>query len=314
VALGERRERFRATFGRGENVDVFACERVNGAFPGGRLLAGRLIDLSLQGLRMALEEVAALDGPPTSPQRGETFAAVCIQGLPYTPTIQCGGLVAHVLPTPETAAAGFLLTGLKAGDQDNIERILARRFPTTFGQSFPRKNRKTDLADQPGPPLPTLEAVKAPEVVSPVLPPAPAKDRPARPEVTPVIRIRKAVRKILVISAGTDPGARSLAQDLRDDDFRQVYEARSYLEAQQAARASRFDIVLLDVRVGGHYGQMILEALRSHDLLVEPPVILVADKRDASIDAVAEAIGAVCVHEKRAPYEEILPVLYRLMA
>ena len=100
---------------------------------------------------------------------------------------------------------------------------------------------------------------------------------------------------------------------MREDDFKQVFEARSYLEAQNLARAARFDLVLLDVKVGGHFGQMILEALRRHGLLLDTPVILVADRRDASIEAVAEAIGAMHIHEKRAPYEDLLPALYRLI-
>ena len=74
-----------------------------------------------------------------------------------------------------------------------------------------------------------------------------------------------------------------------------------------------FDLLLLDVKVGGHLGQMILETLRRHDLLLDTAVILVADRRDASVEDVAEAIGAVHIHEKRAPYEDLLPALYALL-
>jgi len=150
-------------------------------------------------------------------------------------------------------------------------------------------------------------------VALPAPAPAPARERPARPELTPVMRIRKAVRKILVIAASTG-NAKSLADCLREDDFRQVHEAGSYLEAQAQARAVRFDLVLLDVKVGGHMGQMILETLRKHGLLLDVPVILVADKRDASIEEVGEAVGAIHIHEKRAPYEDLLPALYSLLA
>jgi len=313
VAMGERRERFRASFGRNEEIGVFVCEQVQAPFLLGRVLAGRLMDLSLSGLRMALEEVSSLQGGPTGLKRGDSFASVCITGLPYTPTIQCGGLVAHVVAGPEGSAAGIMLTGLLDSDQKNIERILARRFPTTFGQAFPKKHRKTDIADQLGAPVATKAPIKAPEVVA-VAPAALATvpGRPSRPELTAVMRIRKAVRKILVISAGGSD-RKSLAQSMRDDDFKQVFQAESYLEAQTLARSSRFDIVLLDVKVGGHFGQMILEALRRHDLLLDTPVILIADRRDASVDAVAEAIDAIHIHEKRAPYEDLLPALYSLL-
>ena len=313
VAMGERRERFRASFSRTEGIEVFACEKVSPPFLWGRVLLGRLVDLSLQGLQLALEEVTGGAGEHPPIRRGDTFAGVCISGLPYTPTIQCGGIVAHGRNTPEGFCAGFLLTGLQESDRKNIERILARRFPTTFGQAFPQKHRKTDIADQAGAPVQVKEAAKAPEVV--ILPPAPAApapERAPRPEVTAVMRIRKAVKKVLIISAASGE-ARSLADCMRADDFKQVFEARSFLEAQNLARASRFDLVLLDVKVGGHFGQMILEALHRHELLLNTPVILVADRRDANIEAVAEAIDAIHIHEKRAPYEDLLPALYGML-
>ena len=125
-----------------------------------------------------LAEVEEVDSAePAALARGDSFASVCIDGLPYTPTIQCGGIVAHVLPGPDPSA-GFLLTGLKETDRKNIERILARRFPTTFGQAFPQKRRKTDIADQAGTPVQVKTADKAAEVVAP--PPLPAAEA-ARP-------------------------------------------------------------------------------------------------------------------------------------
>ena len=221
--------------------------------------------------------------------------------------------MAHTLPGPDGVSAGFLLTDMAEGDRSNIERILARRFPTTFGQAFPKKNRKTDIADLPGAPVATKVAIKAPEVVAIPLAPAPApKARVPRPEVTPVMRIRKSSRKVLVVSAATGEG-KTLADHLREDDFKQVYEAGSFLEAKHLAQVSRYDLVLLDVRVGGHLGQMLLEALHKHGLLLNTPVILVADKRDASIEDVAEAIGAVHIHEKRSSYDNLVPALYRLL-
>ena len=261
-----------------------------------------------------MDEFSDLQGPAAPLMRGDSFAAICISGLPYTPVIQCGALVAHVRTGPDPQTTGFLLTGLKETDRKNIERILARRFPTTFGQAFPQKHRKTDLADQPGAPVPVKAAAKAPEVV--LLPAAPAAPAPAkrpRPELSGVMRIRKAVKRILIISAASEAGV-SLAQNLREDDFKQVFEANSYLEAQSLARSIRFDLLLLDVKVGGHFGQMILEALHRHELLLDTPVILVADRRDAHIEAVAEAIGAFYIHEKRGPYEDLLPALYTLLA
>ncbi len=182
VAQGERRQRFRAPFARGEGVEVFACERLAVPFAGGRTLVGRLVDLSVEGLRLVQEELAGLDGAPAPLRRGDRFDVVCIRGLPFTPTVQCAGVVAHVVADPDGPSVGFLLIGMGENDEKNVERVLAPRYPTTFGQAFPRMHRKTDLADQPGPPQPTLAAVKAPEVVirPPLLRRPPRSARPAR--------------------------------------------------------------------------------------------------------------------------------------
>ena len=313
VAEGERRERFRATFTRAEAIQVFAIERLAHTFLQGRFLQGALLDLSLQGLRVALDDLSCLEDSLVALARGDTFDAVCIQGLPYTPDIHCRAIVTHVFQSAEGASAGLQLMGLEAMDQRNIERILARRFPTTFGQSFPKRKRRTDIADRPGAPVQTPVATKAPEVVAlpPMAPAAPKKQFP-RPESTPVLRLRKAARKILVISANVGDAA-SLADHLREDGFRQVQVAGSFLEAKNLSSATPFDLVLLDVKVGGHFGQMILEALRKHGLLLDATVILVADRRDASIEGVAEEIQAVHIHDRRDTYDDLVPVLYRLL-
>lgn len=311
VAQGERRERFRATFPRSDGIQFFAIERLAETFPLGRLLQGTLLDLSLQGLRVAIEELSAVTGDPAELKRGDRFEAVCIRGLPFTPDIHCRALLAHVIHGMEGDAAGFRLDGLEPTDQKNIERILARRFPTTFGQAFPKKKRKTDLGDRLGAPIQVPTAAKAPEVVALPAPAPAAKAAPVR-ACTPAMRLRKAGRRILIISSSIE-GRTALADSLREDDFRHVQVAGSFLEAKQLASATRFDLLLLDMKVGGHFGQMILEALRQHDLLVETPVILVADRRDASLQGVAERIKALYLHDRRESYEALVPVLYGLL-
>lgn len=312
VVEGERRERFRATFTRVEGIEVTAVERIAGPFLLGRLLQGALLDLSLQGLKLAVDELGDLGGGGGPLTRGDVFELVVIRGLPYTPEIRCRGLVAHVNPSAGgEPAAGLLLEGLEPLDQKAIERILARRFPTTFGQAFPKRKRKTDIADKVGAPILKPVASKAPEVVElPTL--APKADKPARPVSSPLMRIRKAGRRILVISAAGGGGQR-LASELQDDEFRQVQVADSFLEARRLAASARYDLVLLDVKVGGHLGQMLLEALHKHGLLAEVPVILVADRRDAHIEGVAEEVQAVHLHDRREGYEALAPVIYSLL-
>lgn len=312
VAQGERRERLRATFPQSDRIQFFAIERLAGSFAVGRLLLGTLLDLSLQGLRISVEDLDCLEGDPAELKRGDFFEAVCIRGLPFTPDIQCQAVLAHVTRSQDGVSAGFALERMDSADQTNIERILARRFPTTFGQGFPKKKRKTDIGDRLGAPVQVPVVAKAPEVIAAPPPSSPVKAKPARPQSSPALRLRKAGRRILIISASLD-GAAALAEDLRQDDFRQVQVASSFMEARQLASATHFDLLLLDLKVGGHFGQMILEALWQHDLLRDTPVILVADRRDASLNTVAEEIGAIHVHDRRDTYDELIPVLYRLL-
>lgn len=311
VTQGERRERYRAAFQSSDGIRFLGIERLAETFVLGRFLSGTLLDLSLQGLRLLVDELSCPGGESRQLKRGDAFDAVCIQGLPFTPDIHCRAHVAHVIPGKEGDTVGLQLEGLESSDQKNIERILARRFPTTFGQAFPKKKRKTDLGDRLGAPVQVLAPAKAPEVVQ-AIQAAPVKEQPIRPQSTPAMRLRKASRRILILSANQEGGA-ALADHLRQDDFRYVQVASSFLEAKHLASATRFDLLLLDVKVGGHFGQMILESLHKHELLLDTPIILVADRRDASVPAVAEEIQAIHVHDRRDSYEELVPVLYQLL-
>ena len=312
IAQGERRDRLRATFDRGDAADAFAVEFLHGSILTGRVLQGRLMDLSLQGLRVALDDTGALTGGNPGLKRGDSFACVCINNLPHTPTIQCSGIVAHVTPMPGGLCAGMLLNGLSEGDQKNITRILARRFPATFGQAFPAKKRKTDIADKAGAPTATQVKAKVAEVVALPAKPAPEAARTPHPEVPAVIRLRKLGKKILLLS-GSQESPHPLAESFRADGYRQVFQAKTFLEASALAKRIRFDLVLLDMKVGGHWAKEMMEALRNHDLLVSTPLILVADYRNESAEAVGEALEAVHIHERRESYEELLPWLHGLM-
>ena len=313
VAQGERRDRLRATFDRADRSEVLAVELLTDTISGGRVVLGKLLDLSLQGLRVSLDELGNLYGPDLPLKRGDFFASVCINNLPYTPTIQCTGIVAHITQNASGSSCGLLLNDLSERDQKNIERILARRFPATFGQAFPAKKRKTDVADRLGAPTKTQAKVKAPEVVErpvekPVAPPA----RPDRPQITAVMRLRKLGKKILFLSANLD-ATPILAQAFREDGFKQVAEARSFLDAQNLAKRQRFDLVLLDVKVGGHWGKDMIGALRSHNLLLDTPIILVAEHRNEGAEAVAESLHALHIHERRESYEDLVPLVYALL-
>lgn len=308
IAQGERRERLRATFPSADGIQCFGVERILDTFATGRHLVGSLVDLSLQGCRVMIEELSSMEGETVALKRGDIFEGFCISGLPYTPPITCCAKLCHLNRSGGKLAAGFHLEALSEVDQRHIERILERRFPTTFGQAFPKKKRKTDIADRLGTPVQKLESGK----VESVLVPLELLESPGTSPWTkssPVVRIRKAARRILVL-AGQETGA-ALVESLRADEFRNVHLATSYLEAKRLAEAARYDLVLLDLKAGGHFGQDILMALRAHGMFMETPLILIADPRDASLAEVAQTLKAIYIHDRRAPYDRLKPVLYR---
>jgi CheY-like chemotaxis protein len=309
IAQGERRDRLRAVFERSDAAEAFLVETVAGTLCAGRTILGKVLDLSLQGVRVALDDTGWLSGPNPPLQRGDVFQAVRISHLPMTPTIACGAILDHVTPVPGGLSAGFLLTGLADLDQKNITRILARRFPATFGQAFPAKKRKTDIADKAGALTKTKVTARPAEVVErPVEKPAPAAP-PARVEVTAVMRLRKLGKQILFLS-GSPEAQHPLAEAFRADGYKHVVQARTFLEAQALTRRTRFDLVVLDMKVGGHWAKEMINALRSHGLLLGVPLILVADYRNEGTETVAEELAAVHVHERRESYEELAPWLY----
>ena len=312
VIQGERRAQARGTFDRSDRAEVVAVERVAGVLLGGRTILGKLMDLSHHGLRVLIEEQGALTGPGEPLKRGDTLGLVCIGNLPYLRPIHCAGTIAHVTQTELGTFAGLLLNGLSEEDEKNLERILVRRFPATFGQAFPDKKRKIDIADQAGAPTKTQVKAKAPEVVERSLervePPPRIVERPT---VTTVMRLRKPGKKILFLS--THPYTQGLAEAFRADGFKQVFEAKSFLETKNLVNKMRLDLLILDTNVGGHWGKDMMKALHSYNLLMDTPTILVVDSRNAATIAFADSLGALYIHERRETYDDLVPVIYRLL-
>jgi len=308
IAHGERRQNPRGPFDRSmDQAEVYAVESRQGAFLGGRTLQGKLLDLSARGLRMAMEEFDVLTGPVLTVRPGDRFEAIRISDLLHTPPIQCGGTLMHLTGS----TAGFMLDGLSERDEKNIARILAPRFPPSFGQDFPTRKRKTDVADRLGAPTPKRVLAKPPEVVERQLEPEPPPIEPERPKLSPVMRIRKAAKRILLLSAQGSTVA--LAEAFRQDGFRQVFEARTYVEILNLAKRTQIDLILLDNTMGGHWGKDMMKALHSHRLLLDTPVILVVECRNDQARAVAEALDAVHIHERRESYDDLQPVLHSIL-
>jgi hypothetical protein len=294
VAQGERRAAFRGPFERSERVRVLAVETVAGTLLGGRLALGRLADLSTGGLGLLLDELDVPEGLPADLRPGDRFAAVHISNLPFTPDLQCQATVIHAAAADLETRVGLRLEGLSDRDRTTIERLLIPRFPATFGEAFPARKRKTDLADQPGPPTSTLARAKAPEVLDQALAGPEAPTAPVRPQPGPVARLRRAAKKILVLSA--HPGAAQVLEAFHQDGFRQAVRADSYQRARLLAEQGRYDLLVADLKVGTRWTKDLMAALADHGLLQGLPTILLVDYPHEGGSAMARPLGAVHVH------------------
>jgi len=304
ITQGERRSGFRVPFDR-EQAQVFAVEHLWDTVTGGRTLQGRVLNLSTQGLRLALDDLA---GPALRP--GDSFQWICLDGLPFTPRIHCRARVAHLALAGPEPAAGLHLVDLSERDCKHIERILIPRFPATFGEAFPARKRKTDFADQLGAPAPNQARTRAPELVNQAL--AAAEPAPAAVSRTPagaVMRLRRAARKLLFLS--TNPGTAVLAEAFRQDGFKHVFEAQTYQQAKLIAEQAKVDLLFVDVRIGAHWTRDILGTLASHGLLVGTPVVLLTDQRSDVVATQAEELSAVHVHERRREPGDLLELVCR---
>lgn len=316
ITHGERRAVPRGAFAEEEGVEALLVEHVQGTFLGGRLLRGRVLDLSPQGMRLRVEEAEALTGPGGAIAPGDGFALAVIRGLPLLPPMPARAVLVHRQARPgEPVLLGFRLEGLSALDRQGLERILNRRQPATFGRAFPARKLKTDVADRPGVPTPEQVRPRLPEVVAPEPEPEleEAEDlAPEDPRVAPAIRLRKLGRKLLVLSSDLEAAAR-LVEDLRWDGYRHTYLARDPAQARELAVQHRFDLVLLDLKVGGFWGQGLLANLRGKGLLAGVPVILVAGHANRIAEEAALELGAVHLHARHLGYPALAPVLARLL-
>jgi hypothetical protein len=308
IAQGERRAHFRGPFDRSDQAVALAVEGAAESVLGGRTILGRLLNLSPAGVRVALDEVGSLSGLGADLRTGDRFASVCISGLPLTPPIHGQATLVHVERAAAEPFAGFLLEGLSETAQKNIERLLIPRLPATFGEAFPARKRKTDFADQPGTPTWTQVKARAPELVAHTLDGgvAPAKSSQL-PAGSAVMKLRKSSKKILFLSAHTATPA--LAEAFRQDGFRQVFEARSYQDARALAEQTRFDLLILDLRVGSAWAQDLMSTFEAQNLMLGTPIILVVDYRNNGALAIAADLAAIHIHDRSQGCEALLPVV-----
>ena len=60
-------------------------------------------------------------------------------------------------------------------------------------------------------------------------------------------------------------------------------------------------------------GKDMIWTLRSHNLLLDVPIILVTDHRNDGAVAVADSLRAVYLHERRDSFETLVPEVYAIL-
>ena len=329
VEEGERRQRVRARFGPREKARV----TILGDLFDGFGVAGRIMDLSLHGIKVRVDRTIQVRGARVVPNSanvfatGESLALVRLQDLPHTPQIECSGRVAHIEQSSLGVTIGVKLDGLSSADQARIEATLIRRLPT-FARAFPNRKRRKDCESKPERrPGDAVESVSPDEVWED--PPeceqsggllSDGSSQRSQLIVTGgeegrrerLRRIKKHGKRVMVISLDDFERA-ILAVTLHVDGFRRIVEARNFVEGISALRSGPVDLVFMDFSVGNLQGPAMLAKLRQNGLAAEVPVIFLSDSVDVRSLIIAKGSGAH-LHERPVDFDgKIRPLIHQLL-
>ncbi len=97
-------------------------------------------------------------------------------------------------------------------------------------------------------------------------------------------------RRILIVE--DDPAIRMLVRTALETEGHEVAEAADGLEVLPAARASRPDLILLDIGLPGIHGFAVLAQLKRDDELSDVPVMMITAWASPELLAKARALGA----------------------
>lgn len=330
VFHAERRNKMRARFGQREKAHVTVLEDL---FQGTGA-TGKLVNLSMEGLCMRIERALSIRYDRRLPlstalfHQAQELMVVRILDIPNIPMLECNGRVCHLAEGPEGVRMGLFLHGLGAQESSFLHEVLSRRLPT-FGRGFPVKRRRSEMElpvgaqEQGGSAEETFEESEGAENEENVQQPGDAngpegtqehdETENAEKEHERLLRLRKAGKRLLLIQSD-DLDRAILAGTLQVDGYRQITEARNYLEAIQAIRTVPPDLILIEPQVGTHTAQAVLEKLRKQTECQDVPVVMVASQPDVRTTLMAKM--ARVAHVMRDPLNfdgELKGVLVKLL-
>jgi CheY-like chemotaxis protein len=320
VLHAERRMKMRARFGPRERG---TCTILEDLFEG-HGVTGRLINLSLEGLCMRIDRAISIQEnrpihvSPALFDAGRNVALVRIQNLPFTPLIECCGIVTHLEATPIGVSMGLHFKGLGGLETQQITHLLARRLPS-FARGFPVRYRrgKENVESLPEPSSPeeewsetTAEEAKEVDIEQS------QEDEIVSARVSTherLLQIKKRGKKILLI-IHDELDLAILSGTLQVDGYRQIHEAKSVLELLRTVRTIAPDLIILEQNFGNVGGQQLLERLRKYEGCKSAPVIMIADAVDVRTALMAKAARIDHLQTWPIDYDGVLKdVLARLL-
>jgi len=314
VRHAERRTKMRARFGPREKA---TCTLLEDLFEG-HGAAGRLVNLSMEGLCMRIDRAISirenrqLGISNNLFDLGKSLAVVRIQNLPHTPLIECCGKVTHIESTSIGVLLGLHLQGLGSAESQWLSHVLARRLPS-FARGFPVRHRrgKEELIDEIAT-NPEQESEADWQKITDESEDG-AVDIDAAEELVAsrpdtherLLQIKKRGKKILLVIQD-DLDRAILSGTLQVDGFRQIHEAGSVVEVLRAVRGGPPDLIILEPTVGNATAQQLLERLRSKAGCESVPAIMITNGPDVRMTLMAKASKIQHVQSWPVDYDGVL--------
>ena len=299
VRHAERRSRMRAHFHAREKATVTVLEGLLGA----RGATGRLLDLSMEGLKMRVDRAITVRGQESLPVAegtfppGTRFPILRIDQLAYAPVVVCAAVLCHATLREGSLHLGMRFEGLGEMETQVLRQVLGRRLPK-FSQGFPERRRKREASQDLEPRVVVVHHGAGSEPPDSA---APAADP------------NKAAKRLLLVLQD-DLERAILVAALQADGYRRIHEARSYAEAMNHVKVFPMDAVILEERVGLEPAGDFLARLRQQGHCESVPKILLADSLDVRTRTLARTAKVDLVHSRKAGYEgEFRDVLGELL-